>query len=225
MSNSSELNTIIDDNPHIPDWYQWSIDKQEAILPQQSAFTRASGTNFATTFYNFVKEGPNWERVNNLLSTQLVNRVFIDLGPGKNETTTYNLAKIYGVGLYVQVDLNQALQSNPKKVVAKSVEKNLTVIKVNCDMLRFVTSLRTNANVNFAVFGIDSLVIGDCEYHQLLADELIRVTQRNNLILGGGSSVYTHLRTNTQQPTPNMQKAVHITDYENNLPFFIYQKI
>ncbi len=135
--------------------------------------------------YEYVKQ--DYETLDQLFQRRLLNSLLIDLGSGHGfmESIAYK----YKLGTYIQVDRNSryldeaSLPPDPQVAIQDIVIGDLQRIRVKADMLDFLAHLRPNT-INFTLNGIDLLIIDNVNYHNALAQEILRVAQNGSLIFG-----------------------------------------
>ena len=99
-----------------------------------------------------------------------------------------DLAKQCGATTYVSVDRFHPGEPDPLRSLREETLDGLHEIEVCADMLDFLTHIKDNIG-NFAINGIDELVIPNQAYRQALAQELIRVTRKGGIIFGINSDI------------------------------------
>jgi hypothetical protein len=145
------------------------------------------------------------ENEQNLMKAKLVGGTLIDLGGGI-ASHMRALVKQFEASEYINVDHNPAQPSDPLRPTTDEQDEALRVLQVNSDMLKFLARMR-DASAQFTINGIDEFIIGDSEYHQALARELVRATKQGGLIFGVNSMVYHHLKPFIEGKSAQLKKV------------------
>jgi hypothetical protein len=139
------------------------------------------------------------------LKEKLKGTKLLDLGG--TMIVTGPLLRQIGLDSYMAINrygFSSSKESNPYAVVGifeKELEPNGQFnlpdrVNVKSDMLDFTSRLRSESDVNVMINGIDTIIIKDNKYHQLLAEEITRSLKTGLLVFGTRSTSLNILAEN-----------------------------
>ena len=124
------------------------------------------------------------------MNEKLSGGMLVDLGGG--EETMIELAQKYGVKLYICIDAQIELPSNPDgkifHVVSDRMVGDMRVVAIQCDMIDFLARMRPGL-ANFVINGIDLSLIEFDDFHAVVAYEVFRNLPKGGIVFGYDSRV------------------------------------
>ena len=230
------LSDIVDQNRNLPKEYQ------QLILNEESDSLRFLDTPYADMWYEFANDKDGYQpqqvsleesiRGTNFFKNKLNNAILIDLGGGTTDTVG-SAAEIWNVGTYVNVDRSfglkkgdslPSLDSNPVIPVKERLEGTIRKIRVNSDMLEFVTKMKDESG-NFTINGIDFQIVGNEAYLKALAKEVVRATEKQGIIFGVNSNLFVYLEEMAALDKAAIRKIDTRNEYGFDIPTRTYRGI
>lgn len=152
----------------------------------------------------------------------------MDLGGGRGGMMFDLAVNRTGAQMYINVDRGSFANPNPPNSlepasVNPSPDKSKFIIKVKADMLDFLARIK-DGSANFAINGIDEIIINDHRYHQALATELVRATKPGGLIFGLGSEVIPILRGQIDRREIDLTEHIIPRQIHPMMPLGVFEK-
>ncbi len=193
-------------NPNLPQYQklirQAEEDQRTSGWAQSSAFlTSYDGIWTTNIIFPDDHNKSSAEKVLQFLKSKLEGSILIDLAAGGN---MIYLSERLQVKTYIEVNLYRNKFPNPYidlsyQESVKKLRSHFSVkgVNVGADALDFASRIKSNS-VNFIVNGFDSEIVTFNEYHEALANEMIRATVNGGLIFGLNSTSLVFVGQNPQ---------------------------
>lgn len=194
------LDDLIDPNRAVPVEYESLIRAQEQDSSERFQPTAYSETWLRDPGMIETEEERKW------FAERLRGRTLIDLGGG--QSSMQDFAADYGASTYVCVDRYGQTRESPVDPLHPEQEsdptENLHEIAVKADMLDFISRLK-DRSANLTINGVDLFIIGNRDYHEALARELVRVVGDEGIIFGDYSEALKVLNRNIPPELRNVK--------------------
>lgn len=154
-------------------------ETEQRIISSEEGFD----TNFESLWDNLIRRSStSTEEIKDYLKKGIRNKILIDIA---GQGGLSDLARDCEAKLQVIV--------NKYRGGSDRTEGGLRILTVQEDALLFISKIKSNS-VIVAINGLDSIIIKNPEYHQVLAEEILRITKVGGLIFGMQSDALFILR-------------------------------
>jgi len=211
-------------------------DYQKLILLQEQRTKENSG-RFMDTHYS-----DNWSVVFNskgeyaklteqelqYFKERLQGQALVDLGGGSGGVMFDLAANLARAQMYINVDRGRFHPNKPPNPleptdIIPSQDQSRFIVKVKADMLDFISRMK-DGSANFAINGIDSIIVSDPRYNEALAKELVRATRSGGLIFGLESEALLILRDQINKGEVNLREHVVPKEISTMMREHIFEK-